>query len=108
MAERNEQVKLYFIATIRNIDFKGTIGTRTVGYFEDLETAKKCVEENWGDIYEDGYYKYAVIEDVEPGLYQSAESTPIFFKWEGSIKDGKYQEIERPIELKGFFGFTIG
>ena len=97
-------MKVYFVATIRNIDIEGTMGTRTVGYFEDLETARKCIEENWGDIYEDGYYKYAVIEDVEPGLYQSCESTPIFFKW----IDGKYQEIERPVELEHTFGFTIG
>ena len=97
-------MKVYFVATIRNIDIEGTMGTRVVGYFEDLETAKKCVEENWGDIYENGYYKYAVIEDVEPGLYMSAEATPIFYKW----KDGKYQEIEKPSELKGIVGFTIG
>ncbi len=97
-------MKVYFVATIRNINLEGTMGTRTVGYFETLEEARKCVEENWGDIYEEGYYKYAVIEDVEPGIYMSAESNPIFFKW----KDGKYQEIERPVELKGFFGFTIG
>ena len=97
-------MKAYFIATIRNIDIEGAIGTRVVGYYEDLETARKCVEENWGDIYEDGYYKYAVIEDVEPGLYQSCESTPIFFEW----KDDGFKEIDRPVELKGFFGLTIG
>lgn len=97
-------MKVYFVATIRNIDIEGTTGTRVVGYYEDLETARKCVEENWGDIYEDGYYKYAVIEDVEPGLYRSCDSTPIFFKWE----DGGYEEIDKPTELKGFFGFTIG
>lgn len=95
---------VYFVATIRNIDVEGTLGTRVVGYFTTPEEAKQCVEENWGDIYEDGYYKYAVIEDVEPGLYTSCESTPIFYKW----IDGRYQQIERPVELKGFFGFTIG
>ena len=97
-------MKVYFVATIRDIDVEGTMGTRTVGYFEDLETAEKCVKENWEDIYEAGYYKYAVIEDVEPGLYQSCESTPIFFKW----KDGSYQEIDKPKELEPFVGFTIG
>lgn len=97
-------MKVYFVSTIINIDIEGTIGTRTVGYFEDLETARQCIEENWGDIYEDGYYKYAVIEDVEPGLYMSGSATPIFFKW----IDGKYQEIEKPAELKGIVGFTIG
>ena len=97
-------MKVYFIATIRNIDIEGTAGTRVVGYYEDLETARKAVEENWGDLYEDGYYKYAVIEDVEPGLYRSDEAHPIFFKWE----DGGFNEIDKPVELNGFFGFTIG
>ena len=68
-----------------------------------LEEAKHVVKKNICDIHED-YYKYAVIEDVEPGLYKSCDSTPIFFKWE----DGGYKEIDKPTELKVFFGFTIG
>ena len=101
-------MKVYFVATIKDIDIERTIGSRTVGYFENLKIAKKCVEENWGNIYEDGYYKYAVIEDVEPGLYQSCYSEPLFFKWEGTVENGGYKEIQRPNELKGFFGFTLG
>lgn len=97
-------MELYFVATIRDVDHTGTTGSRTVGYFETLEDARKCVEENWGDIYEHGYYKYAIIEDVGPGLYATCYSTPIFFKWE----DGGYKEIERPVELQDMFGFTIG
>ena len=97
-------MKIYLVATIRDIDVEGTRGSRTVGYFETPEDARKCIEENWGDIYENGYYKYAVIEDAEPGLYSTAESSPIFFKW----KDGGFKEIERPVELQHIFGFTIG
>ena len=102
-------MKVYFVATFRGLAKNyGTSGTRVVGYFEDLETAKKCVKENWGDIYEDGYYKYAVIEDVEDGLYRSAESKPQFYKWVGDIKTGGYRPIKRPRALKNIFGFTIG
>ena len=91
---------IYLIATI------GEFGSRTVGYFEDLEKAKQCVKENWGDLCEAGYYEYAVIEDVELGIYQSYKSNPIFYKW--NDKDLEYQEIERPNQFKGWAGFTIG
>ncbi len=101
-------MKVYFVATIRNIDIEGTTGSRTVGYFLTKEEAIKCVEENWCDLYEAGYYKYAVIEDVEPGLYTSYNSKPIFFKWSGDIKTGHYKKISKPKELEHIFGFTIG
>ena len=101
-------MKIYLIATIRDIIENQPECSRVPGYFEDLDTAKKCIEENWGDLYEDGYYKYAVIEDVEPGLYKSSESDPIFYKWEGDSKTGKYVEIKRPVEFDHLFGFTIG
>ena len=101
-------MKIYLVATIQDIKEKGIFGKRVLGYFEDLEVAKKCVEENWYDIYEHGYYKYAVIEDIEPGIYMSDTATPIFYKWVGDIKTGCYKKIKKPAELKGTFGFTIG
>lgn len=110
-------MKIYLVATIRYVESSisakmngmfgvaHTEGTRTVGYFETLEEAKKCIEENWGDIHED-YYKYAVIEDVEPGLYQSMFSTPIWYKWSKSKE--KYLPIDKPAQLRNKAGFTIG
>ena len=106
-------MKIYFVATCRDIkkdelgwlDYGGA--HRVVGFFPDMETARKAVEENWCDLYEDGYYKYAIIEEHEDGLYSICEN-PVFFKWEGTIKEGGYKEIERPEATKGFFGFTIG
>ncbi len=106
-------MKYYFIATYQNIK-KDRLGLfdnggsyRVVGFFEDFATAEKCVLENWGDIYENGYYKYAVIEALEPGLYSTC-LTPIFYKWEGDPKTGGYKRIKRPAITKGLTGFTIG
>lgn len=101
-------MKVYFVATANDCK-KDELGWldwgkshRVVGFFDDLETAKKAVEENWGDLYEDGYYKYAIIEEREAGLY-SICLKPIFYKWE----NGGYKKIRRPKATKGFCGFTI-
>lgn len=99
--------KVYFVATARKCDKYGFEGTRVVGYFLNVEDARKCIEENWGDIYEDGYYKYAFIEGIAPGLYETCLDTE-FYEWNGDIKTGKYQKIERPECLKGYCNFTIG
>lgn len=110
-------MKIYLVATIKNIEssleakMNGMFGiarvyeTRTVGYFTTLEEAKKCIEENWGDIQE-CYYKYAVIEDVEPGLYKSIDSTSIWYKW--SKAKEKFLPIDKPTQLNQIVGFTIG
>ena len=106
-------MKLYFVVTIEDAETKANpmnhvSDKRTVGYFLDLETAKKCIEENWCDLYENGYYKYAVIEDVEPGLYSSMHSKPIFYKWHGDVKTGGYKRTRRPKDWKHTWGFAIG
>ena len=64
-----------------------------VGFFTELETAKKVVEENWGDLCECGYYHYAIIEEIHEGLYAFFEN-PLIYKWEGTIEDGKYQQLK--------------
>ena len=98
-------MKIYLIGTIENIDKEGAHGTRIIGYYEDFEYAKEMVEESLFDLYED-CYEYAVIEDVEPGLYASTHSTPIFFKWDSESK--RYKQIDRPKETLPFCSFTIG
>jgi hypothetical protein len=97
-------MKVYFVATIRNIY---TESTRVVGYFKTLEEAKTCVETNSGDIYENGYYKYAVIEDLKPGLYPQCQN-PIFYEWFGDNDTGSYKEVSKPKDFESFIGFTIG
>ena len=105
-------MKAYFVATANNC-IKDKFGWldlgkshRVVGFFLDLETAKRAVEENWCDLYENGYYKYAIIEEREAGLYSHCEN-PLFYKWEGTVKDGGYKPIDRPEATDGFCNFTI-
>lgn len=96
-------MKAYFVATIRNIY---TNSTRVVGFFDSLEQARNCVESNCGDIYEEGYYNYAVIEELESGIYPACQN-PIFYEWFGDKKTGGYREVSKPKEFEGFIGFTI-
>lgn len=102
-------MKVYFVAVIRDINKKeGIVGRRTIGYFETLKEAKDCVRENRYDINESGYYKYAVIEGIEDGIYMGCESTPHFFKWVGGKDKGQFRPIRKPSILKHIVAFTIG
>jgi len=55
------------------------VNIRTPGYYHRLRDAKRCVLENWGDIWET-IYTYACIEEVEPGLYPTTEHK-WWYKW---------------------------
>jgi hypothetical protein len=59
---------MYFVTTLRVLD---TVvdDCRTVGYFKEYGDAYKCCMDNALDIFECGYYQYAVITFVEEGLY---------------------------------------
>lgn len=47
------------------------LDTRCWGWFPKLENAVRTVRWNQTDIFEIGYYKYAVIEESLPGVYGS-------------------------------------
>ena len=108
-------MKIYLVATIKNVQSAtearkaGTYGiaeiedSRTIGYFLTLEDARKVVRNNLYDIHEN-YYKYAVIEEVEPGLYSSTESKSFWYRW----TTRGYRRIQKPSQISQIVGFTIG
>ena len=89
---------MYFVSTINKHR-----GIRTVGYFSKYEDALEVVTKNYGDIYEEGYYPYALIENVPEGLYKY-DTEPQWFKWD---IDG-YKQCDTPEEYKNTVGFGIG
>ena len=101
---------MWFVTTLGPIDDKwGFERTRCVGYFETFEDAETRVINNVFDLYEEGYYPYAVIEDIKPGLYMSMDSTPIYYKFSREL--GKYEKIsvdDLPEVVCHFRGFAIG
>ncbi len=67
---------IFTITTVREYDGRddlvapgGGRAPRTVGYMETQEKALQCLYEDWGDLNEAGYWPWAVIEEVEEGLY---------------------------------------
>lgn len=81
-------------------------GTRCVGYFEDPERAVEAVRENWGDIYEMGFYPICVVETLSQGIYPDTLSVR-WFEWDK--ESGGYQEREEcPEDLKRIVNFALG
>lgn len=74
---------MYFITTFTQYTLERGIpnigSARTVGYYENKQDALNAVLENWCDIFE-STYTYAVVEYIEPGLYNPATER-WFFKW---------------------------
>lgn len=100
---------IYLITTLKTVyGYKNPVhtyelGCRTVGYYTELEEAKQAIEENHGDIYEEGYYPFCVIEKVEEGLY-GITFDEHWYQW---IGDG-YKPIDKPESLKQTCAFGIG
>ena len=59
--------------------------SRCIGWFENCAEAFAEVRHNSGDMYEEGEYRYALIEEVNPGIY-SFPRKEFWFEWnEGRI-----------------------
>ncbi len=86
---------------------------RTVGWFPSPEEAVEIVEGNYGDLEEQGYYKYAVIEKQECGLYPTEyidESVWLEFEATGERADRVVtaKKIPRPERFEGVCNFGLG
>ena len=93
---------IYTITTIRSF-LAG--GCRAVGYAHTMADANNWVVENACDINECGYYPYAVIEEVEEGIY----SFPRIEHWYEYNKDnGTYMPCEKPDRYKSTVCWGLG
>lgn len=79
---------------------------RCWGWFQKEEEALKVIQENITDIYEHGYYNYAMIEPMHEGICARGEEER-WFKVE--FVDGrKYNvtETTKPVSMKNIVGFS--
>lgn len=70
-----------------------------VAYYEEKETAFRCVEENWCDICEACSYPAAMVIETPFGCYPYCENR-WYFEWEGDWPSGKYVQKEEPKSLE--------
>lgn len=91
---------MFFITTINKDDY------RCVGYYSKIDKAVNTVVYNKGDLYEAGWYPYAVIEEIKEGIYQY-DQEPMWFKF--NEKTERYEECEKPSFIDDHLvGFAIG
>ena len=67
-------------------------------YLEKID-AIRCVQENWGDIYEVGSYPAAMVIETPFGLYPYCPNR-WYFEWKGGWETGGYVEKEEPKSLE--------
>ena len=78
-------ISIYTITTIpETFPYKDS---RCVGWFESCVDAFKEVRYNSGDIYEEGHYRYVIIEQVDPGIYTFPRKE-FWFEWIKNREDG--------------------
>ena len=77
---------------------------RTWGWYSTFEQAKYAVEQNACDMYEDGYYNHALIEETSEGVcaYDIKET---WYKWKGTWRKGGYKPATKPKEYHNVIGF---
>lgn len=97
---------MYFITvfsqyTITDHGFPEIGAARTVGYYTNKKDAIDTVLENCCDIYE-YTYTYAVVEYIEPGLYNPATER-WFFKWDEQAK--QYKPIDAFVDCFSNYAF---
>lgn len=86
---------------IKGIDFGSE---RIVGWYSDYKDAYEAVLNNACDIWET-CYDYALLEEIEEGLYHPASSRWWF---KHNLEENRYEEIPEPEFCKVYSGFTIG
>lgn len=96
---------IYTVTTMhfREPDYGPT--PRCVAWFPSLDEARACILENRGDIWET-VYTYALIEELEPGLYPDMAAEH-WFIW--NHEEHAYEATTaRPAEAEQWAHFSIG
>jgi hypothetical protein len=93
---------IFAITTVRHAL---NAGNRTIGYAKTFEDADQWVRENACSMDEEGYYMFAVIEPVEPGIY-SLPRTEFWYRW-NSEKE-QYEPCGKPERFKQVVCWGLG
>ena len=99
-------VEMYFITTLR---ICGNIvdDCRTIGMKSSYAECYYDIANNAVDMFENGYYQYALISFVDEGFYPSIVEQ----QWFKYIKEGDITAMsvcERPVEIGDYKPYIIG
>lgn len=97
----DNDIIIFTITTIRHL----MADMRSVGYTTNYYDAAIQVMENACDISEEGFYRYAVIEEVKPGIYTFPRKEYWFF-WNKDTE--AYSPCEKPEKFRQIVGFSLG
>lgn len=93
------------IFTVTTIRHALAAGNRAVGFFETFDEADEAVKNNVMDINECGYYRFAVIEEVLPGVYMHPRKE-LWYKW--NHEKDSYEPCDKPERFKQVIGWSLG
>lgn len=99
---------MYFVTTLRVLDKDVVDDCRTVGYFTSYGEAYDCCKFNKCDIFEDGFYNYAVITAIEEGLYLTQTEQQWFKRNHSGTIDAILEYHKRPDIIKNYRPYIIG
>lgn len=89
---------MYFLTTVRLREDQ-VDDQRPVGYFRTFKDAALCAKKNRCDIFEDGYYDYAIVIYIEPGLYPNTRQE----QWYAFNREERIgYEIDEPVLIDKF------
>lgn len=96
---------MYFLSTLRVLD-SVVDDCRTLGMFQSYGDLYRDVMENRMDMFEDGYYNYAVISYIKEGYYPEIVEQQWFSYYRKDF--GCVYTINRPKELKDYVLYIMG
>jgi len=102
--EDNEGMTIYTITGLHDIDVPPCI-PHTFGWIQGLNMAEWMVSTNEGNISEDGYYQYVVIEGWPRGL-NIKSSTEVWYEWDKETR--LYVHVPKPQRFKDVVHFAMG
>lgn len=71
---------------------------RCIGWFPEKSLAVEAIKNNYGDMNEDGHYRYALVEKVDSGIYTFPREET-WFEWKKVAGLGAHNAESRYMQL---------
>ncbi len=97
---------MYFVITVNfDREYRYMERERVVGFYDKQIKASTRILENACDIFEDGYYQYAVIQYIEEGLYPNTKVIQ-WYKYDRITREVK--PCRAPKTIKPYNVYVVG